>query len=285
MAKNEDAVSATDHQVAPPEAWDAIAEEYDRFVAPGEAAFANEGLRLAGLKPGDRFLDVAAGPGGLSLPAARLGAKVLATDWSPKMIERFEKRVQEEALPDAEGRVMDAHALDIGDDQFDVTGSQFGVMLVPDQPIALREMVRVTKPGGRVLLIAYGSPSRFEALQFFLAALQTVVPEFEGLPDDPPPLEFQVSDPDLLRQRLIDAGLHDVSVDTTHEERVEFRSAAELWTWMLGSNPITGIILGDLTDEQQATLRQVLDGMLRERSGGNGHAVLTAPLNIGVGTK
>ena len=47
---------------------------------------------------------------------------------------------------------MDAHALEIDDDSFDVTGSQFGVMLVADQPLALREMVRVTKPGGRVLL-------------------------------------------------------------------------------------------------------------------------------------
>jgi SAM-dependent methyltransferase len=91
----------------------------------------------------------------LSLPAARLGAKVLATDWAPKMIQHFNARVVAEGL-DAEGRVMDCHALDIADDTYDVTGSQFGVMLVPDQAQALREMVRVTKPGGRVLLIAYG---------------------------------------------------------------------------------------------------------------------------------
>ena len=81
---------------------------------------------------------------------------------------------------------MDAHALELDDDSFDLTGSQFGVMLVPDQPIALREMVRVTKPGGRVLLIAYGPPAEFETFQFFIAALQAVVPDFEGLPDDPP---------------------------------------------------------------------------------------------------
>ena len=86
--------------------------------------------------------------------------QVLATDWSPAMIERFEARVREEGLRNAEGRVMDCHALDLPDDSFDVTGSQFGVMLVPDQPRALREMVRVTKPGGRVLVIAYGSPGR-----------------------------------------------------------------------------------------------------------------------------
>jgi ubiquinone/menaquinone biosynthesis C-methylase UbiE len=285
MASHEEPVSTTDHEVAPAEAWDAIAAGYDEFVAPGEASLANVGLRLAGLQPGERFLDVAAGPGGMSLPAARLGAKVLATDWSPAMIARFEARLREEGLAEAEGCVMDAHALELDDDSFDVTGSQFGVMLVPDQPLALREMVRVTKPGGRVVLIAYGPPAEFETLQCFIAALQAVVPDFEGLPDDPPPLEFQVADPEVLRQRLTDAGLKNVAVDTTHAERVEFRSGQEMWNWVLGSNPIAGMIVGDLTDDQQATVRQVLDGMLRERTGGNGPAVLTASVNIGVGTK
>src|SRR3712207_6789458 len=280
-----DAGTAATHEVAPPEAWDAIAAGYDEFVAPGEAPFAHAGLVLAGVEPGDRFLDVAAGPGGLSLPAARLGARVLATDWSPAMLERFTARAREEGLHDVEARVMDAHALDVEDDTFDVTGSQFGVMLVPDQPVALREMVRVTRPGGRVLVIAYGSPAEFEALQLFVGALQAVDPEFEGLPDDPPPLEFQVADPDVLRRRLTDAGLKDVTVDRTHDERLEMRSGQQLWDWMLGSNPIAGMIVGDLTREQQTSVRQVLDEMLRRRSHGTGPAVLTAPLNIGVGTK
>jgi len=285
MAINKEATTTRDEEVAPPEAWDAIAGGYDEFVAPGEAPFANAALRLAGLNPGERFLDVAAGPGGLSLPAVRLGAKVLATDWSPAMIKRFEARVRDEGLSNAQGRVMDAHDLDIEDATFDVTGSQFGVMLVPDQPLALREMARVTKPGGRVLLIAYGSPEEFETLQWFIAALQAVVPDFEGLPDDPPPLDFQVADPEVMRQRLIDAGLKDVVVDTTHEERVEFRSGQQMWDWVLNSNPIAGMIVGDLTPEQQVTVREVLDRMIRERSGGHGPAVLTAPLNIGVGQK
>jgi ubiquinone/menaquinone biosynthesis C-methylase UbiE len=285
MAMNKEATTTSDEEVAPPEAWDAIAGGYDEFVAPGEAPFANAALRLAGLNPGERFLDVAAGPGGLSLPAVRLGAKVLATDWSPAMIKRFEARVRDEGLSNAQGRVMDAHDLDIEDATFDVTGSQFGVMLVPDQPLALREMVRVTKPGGRVLLIAYGSPEEFETLQWFIAALQAVVPDFEGLPDDPPPLDFQVADPEVMRQRLIDAGLKDVVVDTTHEERVEFRSGQQMWDWVLNSNPIAGMIVGDLTPEQQATVRQVLDRIILERSGGHGPAMLTAPLNIGVGQK
>ena len=145
--------------------------------------------------------------------------------------------------------------------------SQFGVMLVPDQPRALREMVRVTKPGGRVLVIAYGPPAELEFLQLFIGALQAVVPDFPGLPDDPPPLEFQVSDPEVLRQRLTDAGLKDVRVEPS-AERPAFRSGQEMWDWVLYGNPIPGMLVADLTEEQHATIRQVLDGMLRERSGG-----------------
>jgi SAM-dependent methyltransferase len=268
---------------APVEAWDAIAALYDEHVAPGESDLALAGLRRAGLQPGDMFLDVAAGTGGLSLPAARFGARVLATDWAPKMIERFNARASAEGL-DAVGRVMDCHALDIADDTYDLTGSQFGVMLVPDQAQALREMVRVTKPGGRVLLIAYGNPHEFEALNFFIGAVQAVVPDFEGPAEDEPLLEFQVADPDVLRQRLIDAGLKDVTVDTSNQERIEVRTGQQLWDWCLAGNPIPGMLVADLTDEQRANVIRVLDGRVRERSA-DGPAALTAPLNIGVGTK
>jgi ubiquinone/menaquinone biosynthesis C-methylase UbiE len=286
MTASQGEAATTDEHAAPPEAWEAIAEGYDRYVAPQEVDLANEALRLVGLQPGERFLDVAAGPGGLSLPAARLGAQVLATDWSPAMIERFEARADQAGLRNVEGRVMDCHALDLPDHSFDVTGSQFGVMLVPDQARALREMVRVTRPGGRVLVIAYGFPAELEFLQFFIGALKAVATEFPGLPDDPPPLEFQVSDPEVLRRRLIDAGLKDVEVERT-AERPTFSSGQEMWNWVLYGNPIPGTVIADLnlTEEQQARLRQILDGMLRERAGGDGRAVLTNTVNVGVGTK
>ncbi len=281
--KATDRDTGSEQHAAPREAWDAIAEGYDRFVAPQEADLANEALRLAGLEPKQSFLDVAAGTGGLSLPAARLGASVLATDWSPAMIARFEARVRKEGLT-GEGRVMDCHALDLPDESFDVAGSQFGVMLVPDQARALREMVRVTKPGGRVLLVAYGFPGELEFLGFFIGALKAVVPDFPGIPEDPPPLEFQVSDPDVLRQRMTDAGLRDVHIERT-AERPAFRSGQEFWDWAYYGNPIPGMLVADLSEEQRERLRQILDGMVRERAVADGRAVLTNVVNIGIGTK
>ena len=266
------------------EAWDNIAAGYDQFVAPTEIWLANQALKRAGLRSGEHFLDVAAGPGGLSLPAARLGAKVVATDWSPAMIALLEARAREEGLADLSGRVMDCHALELDDHTFDLTGSQFGVMLVPDQPLALREMARVTRRGGRVLLIAYGAPEEIEFLHFFIGALQAIDPEFPGLPASSPPLEFQVSDPDVLRDRLADAGLTPVTVDTVTEQ-LEFRSGHDLWNWILFSNPIAGVLTAHLTSEQKIDVRRILDGMLRERSADGGPAVLTNPVHIGIGVK
>ena len=72
----------------PQAAWNSIASGYDEFVTPTHMWLANEGLRRAGLRAGMRFLDVAAGSGALSIPAARLGARVLSTDTSPAMLER-----------------------------------------------------------------------------------------------------------------------------------------------------------------------------------------------------
>ena len=80
------------------QAWEAIAEGYDEFVTPTHMSLGGEALVLAGIAPGLRFLDVAAGSGALSLPAARLGALVTATDITPAMIERLAERARREGL-------------------------------------------------------------------------------------------------------------------------------------------------------------------------------------------
>jgi ubiquinone/menaquinone biosynthesis C-methylase UbiE len=266
------------------EAWDAIAAGYDEFVTPTHMWLGNEALTRAGVGSGTRFLDVAAGSGALSIPAARRGAQVVATDLSPAMAERLGARARDECLAHLEVRVMDGHALDLEDESFDVCGSQFGVMLFPDLPRAVGEMARVARPGGRVLMVVYGPPTQIEFLGFFMAAIQSVVPEFTGLPLDPPPLPFQVADPQRLRGALADAGLTDIRVETI-TEALEFHSGQQMWNWLVNSNPIAGMLIADLTEEQRGAVRRTLDGMVRERSGGGRPAILTNPIHIGIGTR
>jgi ubiquinone/menaquinone biosynthesis C-methylase UbiE len=266
-------------------AWDTIADGYDRSVTPSHMWLGTEGLRRAGLRPGMRLLDVAAGSGALSIPAARLGAHVLATDLSPAMLERLERRAHDEGLR-IETQAMDGHALDLEDGSFDIAGSQFGVMLFPDMPQGIRELARVVKPGGRVLMNVYGDPHAIEFFGFFVSAIQAAVPAFEGPPMDPLPLPFQLQDPARLLHELVDAGLRAVEVEPITEE-MEFRSGEHMWDWITNSNPIACAILEELrlTAEQTMVVRHALDRLVRERAGGDAVAVLTAPINIGIGTR
>lgn len=266
-------------------AWDQIATGYDTSVTPTHMWLGNEGLRRAELRPGMQFLDVAAGSGALSIPAARLGARVLATDLSRVMLGLLSERARKEGL-EIETRIMDGHALELGDNTFDIVGSQFGVMLFPDMPKGIREMVRVIKPGGRVLMTVYGDPHKIEFFSFFVRAIQSVRPEFNGPAMDPPPLPFQLQDPERLRKELASVALRDIKLETI-TETLEFRTGKELWDWLVSSNPIAESVLGslNLTNDERAVIKQALEKMVRERAGGSGSARLTNPVNIGTGTK
>ena len=275
--------------VDPPDtraAWDRIAPDYDRTNTPTQMWLGSEGLRRAGLRKGMRFLDVASGSGGLSIPAARLGAQVLAIDQSPVMLDLLKARAHKEGL-DIETKVMDGHALRLPDNSFDVVGSQFGVMLFPDMPRGIREMARVAKPGGgRVLVHAYGDPHRIDFLGFFIDAVQSARPDFNGPPADHPPLEFQLADPEKLRSTLAAAGLKSITVETI-TETTEFKSGEALWDWVVWSNPIVETMLRSLglKSEETSGIKQTLEQLVRERAVGSGAARLTNPINIGMGMK
>ena len=232
-----------------------------------------------------RFLDVAAGCGALGIPAARLGAQVLATDQSAAMLERLGERARGDGLK-VETRVMDGHALELDDNSIDVAGSQFGVMLFPDMPKGISEMARVVRLGGRVLIIAFGDPRKIEFFGFLIGAIQSVRPDFNGPPMDPPPLPFQLQDPERLRRELATAGLKDVKLVTTTEP-LAFHTGKALWDWLIWSNPIVETVLGSLclTDDERGLIQQTLERMVRERAGARGVAILTSPINIGIGTK
>jgi pimeloyl-ACP methyl ester carboxylesterase/SAM-dependent methyltransferase len=267
------------------DAWDRIAAGYDRTNTPTQMWLASEGLSRAGLREGMALLDVAAGSGALSIPAARLGAQVLAVDQSPAMLELLRARARREKLA-VETRVMDGQALALADDQFDVAASQFGVMLFPDMPRGMREMARVVKPGGRVLVHAYGDPHRIDFLGFLVGALQSVRPEFTGPPMEPPPLPFQLADPARLRDELAAAGLKDVRVETV-TETTPFRRGEALWDWIVWSHPIVGEILRELAlaPEELGSVRRTLDDMVREHAESDAVARLSNPVHIGIGTK
>lgn len=94
-----------------PDHWDMAAQHYEKTAHPFTARYAEAALERISLEPGSRVLDVAAGTGALALAAARMGAQVLATDFSPGMVAR----IAAAGLPNVEARAMDGQALALPD--------------------------------------------------------------------------------------------------------------------------------------------------------------------------
>lgn len=265
--------------------WDRIAPGFDRHDTPHSMKLGEQALDLIEIREGTRFLDVGAGTGALTIPAARRGARVTAIDIAPTMIELLCARAKDDGLDNVEGRVMDGSDLDFPADAFDVSASINGVSLFPDMDGGLAEMVRVTGPGGRVGVVAFGPPQQAEWITYVIAALTAAVPDFAGFPMDPPPLPFQVADPEEMARRLVRAGLEDVRVEhLTWEVRTgPEHPAQDLWDAFTHSNPIGAQMVAALSPEQEHEVKRVLAGMLRERSEDDGTTPLTTAINVGLG--
>lgn len=119
--------------------------EVAKMLTPAAEAL----VEACGVGPGMRVLDVAAGNGNVAIAAARRGASVVASDLTPELVEKGRARSEAEGLS-IEWREADAEDLPFGDDEFDVVTSAFGAMFAPRAAHTAGELLRVTKPGGKV---------------------------------------------------------------------------------------------------------------------------------------
>jgi SAM-dependent methyltransferase len=110
-------------------------------------------VRAIGVAPGERVLDLGSGDGTTALPAARLGADVLGVDIAANLVRAGNQRAKEAGLANLRFQEGDACALDeLGDASFDLSVSIFGAMFAPRPLDVARELVRVTRRGGRIVM-------------------------------------------------------------------------------------------------------------------------------------
>ncbi len=151
-------------------------------------------VKHAGIRAGQKVLDVCCGTGVVSVTAARLGARVTALDLTPELLQRARENAAIGNV-DVAWHEGDVEALPFGDASFDSVLSQFGHIFAPRPEVAIREMLRVLKPGGTIAFSTW-PPELFVGRMFALAASYLPAPP-PGVA--PPPLW---GDPNIVGQRL-----------------------------------------------------------------------------------
>jgi SAM-dependent methyltransferase len=141
-------------------------------------------IDAAGIGAGDRVLDVGCGTGNASLAAAARGAEVTAVDPSPGLVALARARAEAEGAA-VRVEIATAGGLPFGDGAFDAVVSSFAVIFAPDAEAAVREMVRVVRPGGAVALTTWLPGGGIQAAAEVLMSLLPPRPEPRPRWDDP----------------------------------------------------------------------------------------------------
>jgi SAM-dependent methyltransferase len=165
----------------------AVVESMTATVAP-------KLVRFAEIMKGDEVLDVACGTGVVALTAARIGARVTGLDLTPELVAHAKENAMLMKL-EATFQEADAEALPVTDAKFDVVVSQFGHMFAPRPHVAIKEMLRVLKPGGRIAFSTW-PPELLVGRSFVIMGKYGPPP----VPGVAPPAQW--GDPNIVRERL-----------------------------------------------------------------------------------
>lgn len=260
--------------LATPEPWDLVAEGYVAENLEQFEAFAREALRL--VPAAGEVLDVAAGPGSLSLLAARTATRVHAVDFASAMLDALRARAAAAGITNVDPQLADAQALPFPGASFDVAYSMFGLIFVPDRARALAELARVLRPGGRVVVSSWPPTDRIPVFGALFGALGAELPGFGKAPT-------ALGTAEEVTAELGAAGFAAVEV---HEREVVPGTAtpAEIWrTFSRGGAPAV-LLRKNLGEEAFAALSARVVARL-EQSLGPGPREVRLTALVGVGTR
>ena len=242
-------------------------------------------LDAAALRPGERVLELACGPAGVGLQAARAvepEGSVLLTDFSEGMVQAARERATELGIENVEFAVADAQRLDLPDDSFDAALCRFGYMLMGDPFAAMQETARVLRPGGRIALAVWGEPADNAWIMLLMRAL---LEHFDAhAPDLDAPGLWAFRDHDRLRGMLANAGLAGVKVETLQTTE-RFRSLDEWWQRLSDLAGPLQALLGALSPEDLAAVRERVARDVQPFTGADGSLELPAAINVAVATR
>ena len=238
-------------------------------------------LERAGIGPGMRVLDIAAGTGDQAFVAAgRDGptGSVLATDISAGMLAAAAEGARQAGLHNVQTRVMDAQRLDLEEGTFDAAIARFGLMFMPDLQDALVGIRRALAPGGRFAALVWSTPERNPLYALPMAIARAYVPDTAPRPDI-----FGLGDARLLEDAFERAGFVAVAVEAIALE-LRAPSVAAFVEGQRGTHGPMATILALVGEDDRPRLRAEVAAALRRFEGPDGLAAPGEAL-IAVGTR
>ncbi|MDH5649927.1 MAG: class I SAM-dependent methyltransferase [Gammaproteobacteria bacterium] len=205
-------------------------------------------IALVSPRPGEKILDVAAGTGAATIAAAQMvapGGRVTAIDFSEPMLEKLEKNAAKMALFNIDVHVMDAETLEFRSDYFHHVLCSFGLFFMDDMDQALRQWIRVCRPGGSIAFTSFGSEAFEPMMSMFKEKVTQLSP---GLltPDKPCGMEL-LTDKSVCRQLMENAGLVDCQI-TTLQMGYHLKSVDDWWD-IVWSSGLRGMLMQLSQDE------------------------------------
>ncbi len=241
--------------------WDRISQLYFREVDPRFAPVVAGAINRAGLKPGEKVLDLGTGTGSLAVEAARLvgpTGNVTGIDISPDMLSLARRRVVESAHTNIELRQGRAEDVPAKDATFDVLLASLSLMYVIDRAAAAREARRVLRPGGRFVGAVWAAAERCDIVLF-----QQTAGKFAPPPPVPGVGPGALADPAIFLEQLARVGIN-AQVET-EELGFDFDNFELAW------EVLAGVTTAQLAPERRQEAKEAVQAVMWPHGHGPRH--------------
>ena len=280
------AIDAAEFRGGQRQLWNQAATGWKRWselIDRGASGISERLVELAGVEPGSRVLDVAAGYGEPSLTAARRAGtegSVVATDISAEMLAFGRERAAAAGVENIEFVVTDASSLDFPERSFDAAVSRWGIIFEPDGEAAAGRVRGFLEPGARMAISSWGAPDRVP----FIALPMRTAMERLGVEPPPPgtPGPLSRPTPDAIGGLLEGGGFSDVQVEES-EVVFEWESVDECLAFLRQTVPPLTTLLAQHPEEAQEEAWKAIAEALRGAGGDGGGLRLTNQVLLAAG--
>lgn len=248
--------------------WDTFStgwKMWDELISNWLAPVGEELIQSARLQDSSQLIDVAAGTGEPGLTAAMKVPKgrVTITDLSDRMLEVAAENAARRNIKNVETKQCDVGALPFGNDSFDAATCRFGFMFVPDIMLGLQELIRVTKPSGRICAAVWGAPAKNSWATTIMSTIAAQV-EMPAVSPNMPGL-FRCAAPDFMANAYREAGLKHIDEKAIAGE-LAFQSPEQYWSFMtaVAAPVVAGLAKAD--EQTREDIKRAVIDLARQTS-------------------